>query len=174
MHNKKKEIFHSKTGGYNPNQDALHQFPRHQQTTIFRLRRSHCRLNSYLQKIGVKTSAQCLSGEADQTPECYLQSCSAADVARLCVPQNQALGVCRTFIPDIQVCGTHRREDLVNAAPYQTLKELKKVIRVFVMISPGPFHLLFVFSAWLCYSGHFQSSRIKYRHDIIISTLYKY
>ena len=33
----------------------------------------------------------------------------------LCVPQYQALGVCRGLVPDIQVCGTHGREDLVNA-----------------------------------------------------------
>ena len=39
----------------------------------------------------------------------------AADMAHLCVPQNQALGVCRGFVPDVQVCGSHRREDLVNA-----------------------------------------------------------
>ena len=31
----------------------------------------------------------------------------AADMAHLCVPQNQALGVCRGFVPDIQVCSTH-------------------------------------------------------------------
>ena len=36
-------------------------------------------------------------------------------MAHLCVPQNQALGVCRGFVPDIQVCGTHGREDLVKA-----------------------------------------------------------
>ena len=51
--NKKKAIFHCKTGGYNPNQDTLNQLPRHQQT-----------------------SAQCPWGEADHTPEHYLQSCS--------------------------------------------------------------------------------------------------
>ena len=39
----------------------------------------------------------------------------AANMALLCVPQNQALGVCRGFVPDIQVCSTHGREDLVNA-----------------------------------------------------------
>ena len=33
----------------------------------------------------------------------------------LCVPQNQAQGVCRGFVPDIQVCGTDGREDLVKA-----------------------------------------------------------
>ena len=73
---KKKAIFHCKTEGYSPNQDALHQLARHQQTIIFRLRTSHCRLNSHLKRIGVKTSAQCPCGEADQTPEHYLQSLS--------------------------------------------------------------------------------------------------
>ena len=37
-------------------------------------------------------------------------------MAHLCVPQNHALGVCRGFVPDIQVRGTHGRKDLVNAA----------------------------------------------------------
>ena len=36
-------------------------------------------------------------------------------MAHLCVPQNQALGVCRGFVPDIQIYGTHGRKDLVNA-----------------------------------------------------------
>ena len=103
---KKKAIFHCKTGGYNPNQDAFHQLPRHQQTTIFRLRTGHCRLNSHLKRIGVKTSALCSCGEEDQTPEPYLQSCSL---------YHQSLEVCRGFVPDIQVCGTHGRDDLVNA-----------------------------------------------------------
>ena len=75
-------IFHCKTEGYNPNQDALHQLARHQQTIIFRLRTGHCRLNSHLKRIGVKTSAQCPCGEADQTPEHYLQSCSLHQQAR--------------------------------------------------------------------------------------------
>ena len=74
--NKNKTIFRCKTGGYNPNQDTLHQLPRHQQTIIFRLKTGHCRLNSQLKRIGVKTSAQCPCGEADQTQEYYLQSCS--------------------------------------------------------------------------------------------------
>ena len=82
IHNKKKAIFHCKTEGYNPNQDALHQLARHQQTIIFRLRTGHCRLNSHLKRIGVKTSAQCPCGEADQTPEHYLQSCSLHQQAR--------------------------------------------------------------------------------------------
>ena len=61
---------------------ALHQLPRHQQTTIFRLRTGHCRLNSHLKRIGVKTSAQCPCGEADRAPEHYLQSCSLHQQAR--------------------------------------------------------------------------------------------
>ena len=58
IHNKKKAYFHCKTEGYNQNQDALHQLPRRQLTIIFRLRTGHCRLNSHLKRIGVKTSAQ--------------------------------------------------------------------------------------------------------------------
>ena len=38
----------------------------------------------------------------------------AADMAHLCVPQNQALGVCRRSVADVQVCGTRGREDLVS------------------------------------------------------------
>ena len=82
VHNKKEAIFHCKTGGYNPHQDELHQLPRHQQTIIFRLRTGHCRLNSHLKRIGIKTSSQCPCGEADQTPEHYLQSCSLHQQAR--------------------------------------------------------------------------------------------
>ena len=113
IHTKKKAIFHCKTGGYNPNQDAPHQLALHQQTTIFRLRTGHCRLNSHLKRISVKTSAPCPRRETDQTPENFpailltLPPSKAAGMAHLCVSQCQALGVCRIFVPDIQVCGTH-------------------------------------------------------------------
>ena len=99
---------------------ALHQLPRHQQTTIFRLRTGHCRLNNHLKRIGVKTSAQCC-GEADQTPEHFLQSCSLYHQARQQIwPTYVSLktklwGSAGGFVPDIQVCGTHGREDLVTA-----------------------------------------------------------
>ena len=82
IYDKRKAISHSKTGGYNPNQDALHQLPRHQQTTIFRHRTGLCRLNSNLKRIGVKISAQCPCTEADQTLDHYLQSCSLYRQAR--------------------------------------------------------------------------------------------
>ena len=47
----------------------------------------------------------------------------AADMAHLCVPQNQALGVCRGFVPDIQICGTHGRKDLVNTTIISNAEE---------------------------------------------------
>ena len=37
------------------------------------------------------------------------QASKAADMAHLCVSQNQALGVCIGFVPDIQVYGTYGR-----------------------------------------------------------------
>ena len=82
IQNKKKTILHSKTGGYNPNQDTLNQLPRHHQTAIFCFRAGHCRLNSHLERTGGKASAQCPCGEADQTPEHFLQSCSLYHQAR--------------------------------------------------------------------------------------------
>ena len=122
IHNKKKVIFHCKTGEYyNPNQDTLNQLSRHQQTTIFRLRTVHCRLSSHLKRIGIKTGLRSMPqwrGRPNTRilPTVLLtpSASKAADMAHLCVPQNQALGVCRGFVPDIQICGTHRREDLVN------------------------------------------------------------
>ena len=48
---------------------------------------------------------------------------TAADMAHLCVPQNQALGVCRGFAPDIQICGTRGRKNLVNATIISNAEE---------------------------------------------------
>ena len=53
-----------------------------------------------------------------------LSPSKAADMAHMCVLQNQALGVCRGFVPDIQVCGTHGREDLFNATITWNAEEL--------------------------------------------------
>ena len=44
-------------------------------------------------------------------------------MAHLCVPQNQALGACWRFVPDIQICGTHGRKDLVNATIISNAEE---------------------------------------------------
>ena len=51
---------------------------------------------------------------------------TAADMAHLCVPQNQALGVCRGFAPDIQICGTRGRKNLVNATIISNAEEEDK------------------------------------------------
>ena len=58
----------------------------------------------------------------------------AADMAHLCVPQNQALGVCRGFVPDIQIYGTHGREDLVNTTITSNAEE-EDAISTTVVIS---------------------------------------
>ena len=50
----------------------------------------------------------------------------AADMAHLCAPQNQALGVCRGFVRDIQVCSTHGRENLVDATITSKAKKKEK------------------------------------------------
>ena len=50
----------------------------------------------------------------------------AADMAHLCVPQKQALGVCR-FVSDIQVRGTHGREDLVKATTAWNAEEVNRM-----------------------------------------------
>ena len=120
IHIKKKAIFHCKTVGYNPNQDTLHRLQRHQQTIIFRLRTGRCRLNSHQEDWRKDLCSMPLWRGRPNTrtlPTVLLtpSASKAADMASLCVPQNQALGVCRGFVPDIQVCSSHRREDLVNA-----------------------------------------------------------
>ena len=48
-------------------------------------------------------------------------------MAHLCVPQNQALGVCRGFAPDIQICGTHGRKNLVNATIISNADEEEEI-----------------------------------------------
>ena len=130
---KKKAVFHCKTGGYNPNQDALHQVPRHQQTTIFRLRTGHCRLNSHLKRIGVKTSAHCPCGEADQTLEHYLQSCSLQQQARqqiwpTCVSLKTKLwGSAEVlYLTSKYAALTREREDLVNATITSSVEEVTR------------------------------------------------
>ena len=45
-------------------------------------RTNNQKLSSHLKRIGVKTSAQCPCGNANQTPEHYLQSCSLQQQAR--------------------------------------------------------------------------------------------
>ena len=60
----------------------------------------------------------------------------AADMAHLCVPQNQALGVCREFVPDIQICGTHGRKDLVNATTISNAEEEEEGYKMWALTTP--------------------------------------
>ena len=82
----------------------------------------------------------------------------AADMAHLCVPQNQALGVCRGFAPDIQICGTHGRKNLVNATIISNAEEEENAI-----VLP----LIYIFSTDLDLSNRRQhtsyTSRVKTR-----------
>ena len=47
-----------------------------QQTTIFRPRTGHCGLSAHQKRIGISDSSLCECGQADQTPDHVLQSCS--------------------------------------------------------------------------------------------------
>jgi hypothetical protein len=58
-----------------PNKDSLHHLSRHLNTLIFHLRTGHCRPSARLRRNGVKPSALCHCGEADQTLPHFLQSC---------------------------------------------------------------------------------------------------
>ena len=122
-HNKEKATFQSQTEGYNPNQDELNKVPRHQQTTILRLRTGHCRLNSRLKRIGVKTSAQCPCGEALKRTKHQNFTCKPADSTSkqasrcgpLVCPSKLSSGdLQKMFLSRHPMCGTHER-DLVDA-----------------------------------------------------------
>ena len=72
-------------------------------------------------------------------------------MAHLCVPQNQALGVCRRFVPDIQICGTHGREDLVNATIISNAEEEEEELD----IMPNSAILVFMtvsFISWVAWT----------------------
>ena len=53
LSNKRLAEFKHRNGGYNPQQDTLRLLSRHEQTVIFRLKTSHCRLRSHMKKIGI-------------------------------------------------------------------------------------------------------------------------
>ena len=72
---KSKTNFTEKNDNYQPNQDAIHNLGRAEQTTIFRLRTGHCGLKAHLKRIGVAETALCDCGQADQTPQHILDSC---------------------------------------------------------------------------------------------------
>ena len=53
-------------------------------------------------------------------------------MAHLCVPQKQALGVCIGFDPDIQICGTHGRKDLVNATIISNAEKEEELVDLLI------------------------------------------
>ena len=63
------------TGNYNPSIDPINGLARHEQTTIFRLRRGHCGLRAHLKRIGIMDSALCDCKEAEQTVHHILEDC---------------------------------------------------------------------------------------------------
>ena len=64
-----------------------------------------------------------VSGELARATSLAISSCFCL-IWPTCVSLKTKLwGVCRGFVPDIQVCGTHKREDLVNATITSNAKE---------------------------------------------------
>ena len=131
IRNKKKANFHCKTGGYNPNQDSPRQLPRHQQTIIFHLKTGHCRLNSHLKRIGVKTSAQYpVERRTKHQNTTYSPAHSTSKQGNrygpLACPSKPSSGDLQRIVPDIQECGTYWREDIVNVIIASKAEEEEK------------------------------------------------
>lgn len=64
-------------------QDSYHQLKRSEQTTIFRLRTGHNRLNKHLHRVlKVIPSPMCPCGEAEQDTEHFLQTCKSHQALR--------------------------------------------------------------------------------------------
>jgi len=78
---KYKHTWRQRTGSNHP-QDPILKLDRSQQTTIFRLRTGHCRLQAHLHKMKAAKTAQCLCQNGLQTPEHILQTCPLFDDLR--------------------------------------------------------------------------------------------
>ena len=68
--------------GYDPQKDQINTLDRRTQTTIFRLRTSHCGLRKRLKRLGLADSAHCECGSEEQIPEHILQTCPHLETAR--------------------------------------------------------------------------------------------
>ena len=68
--------------GYDFKTDGLHSLGRKAQTTVFRLRTGHCRLNKHMRRMSLSDSASCPCGAQDQTPIHVLQTCPLFEEAR--------------------------------------------------------------------------------------------
>lgn len=77
-----KQEWITNNGGYRAEHDPFRTLERRQQTTIFRLRTGHCRLNSHFSRIGLAPSADCPCDTSPQTPEHILQSCTLHETQR--------------------------------------------------------------------------------------------
>ena len=94
----------TKTDGYIPEEDAIHQLDRKSQTTIFRLRTGHCGLNKHLKRLGLRDTAHCECGSEEQTPEHILQTCPHYETVRQQVwPEDTPLST-KLYgpVPDLQ------------------------------------------------------------------------
>jgi ribonuclease HI len=78
---KYKHTWNQRTNSNYP-QDPILKLNRSQQTTIFRLRTGHCRLQAHLHKIKASQTAQCPCQNGPQTPEHILQTCPLFDDLR--------------------------------------------------------------------------------------------
>ena len=62
--------------------DIIHDLPRNFETTIFRLRTGHCRLNAHMHRLKIGSTPLCDSGHTPQTPEHVLMSCLLTEQLR--------------------------------------------------------------------------------------------
>ena len=62
--------------------DNIHDLLKNFQTTIFRLRRGHCRLNAHMHRLKIGSTPLCDCGYSPQTPEHVLMSCSRTERLR--------------------------------------------------------------------------------------------
>ena len=62
--------------------DNIHDLPRNFQTTIFRLRTGHCRLNAHMHRLKISSTPLCDCGPSPQTPEHVLMSCPLTEQLR--------------------------------------------------------------------------------------------
>ena len=92
-------------------------------------------------------------------------------MAHLCVPQNQALGVCRGFAPDIQICGTHGRKNLVNATIISNAEE-EEILAYFCVLD-GLYHKTQIILAYFCVlDGLYHKTQIILAYFCVLDGLY--
>ena len=76
LHSQHNEDWKKDNSGYQAHLDPVRKQERAQQTAIFRLHTGHCGLSAHLKKISITDTSLCEYGQAGQTPDHILQSCS--------------------------------------------------------------------------------------------------